>query len=394
MRRLTLVCCLSFAAIAQTPDVQVGVKLTLDEARERALRNSPNIEVARLQAAAAAQGPLQARSALSPLLSASLTGAGASNDSRLGAGALNNPVIYSRLGTGISVSQLLWDFGRTNKLIATGEMRSEAADTAIQATRSSALLGVTQAYYAGLRADALIRVASQTLEARRVVLDQVKALAEASIKSGLDVSFAEVNVAEAELLLQKARNDRQAAAAQLAAWMGEEQTRSYVLVENAEPAGELGNPADLISEAMRRRPELIARRQQAQADRLFAQAEDRLRWPSLSIVGSAGYMPFHVGAIQQSGYAAAGLNIGLPLLNGGAFRARQAEADFRAKATSQQVRQLEIEIKRDVNVAFLNASMASERVGLAQKLADQSSKAFDLAKARYELGLSSIVEVS
>ena len=394
--RIKFVFLLSVASLiaAQTAVDAIGETLTLSEARARAIRSSPNVEQARLRALAAAQQPLQTRSALLPVLGASLTGAGASSDSRIGAGALNNPVIFSRLGTGVSASQLLYDFGRTQRLVDAAELRATAADVTVRASRSDILLYVTRAYYAGLRADALVRVARQTLDARRLVLDQVRALAQARLKSGLDVSFAEVNVAEAELLLESAHSDRRAADVTLASTMGEDQSRTYKLVEEIEPPGEQDEASVLVREALSTRPELVARRHVAQADQMVAKAEDRLRWPTLAVIGSAGYMPVHVGGIQQSTYAAAGLNISLPMLNGGAFRARQAEAEFSARAAQQAVRQLEIDVAREVHLAILNANVARERVELARKLVDQSARALELARSRYDLGLSSIVEVS
>ena len=43
---------------------------------------------------------------------------------------------------------------------------------------------------------------------------------------------------------------------------------------------------------------------------------------------------------------------------------------------------------------MLNAQTAFQRIGVTQQLLDQSNLALDLAKARYKLGLSSIVELT
>jgi outer membrane protein len=45
-------------------------------------------------------------------------------------------------------------------------------------------------------------------------------------------------------------------------------------------------------------------------------------------------------------------------------------------------------------VAWLNANNAYERLGLTEQLLDQAKLALDLAQTRYQLGLSSIVELS
>ena len=71
-----------------------------------------------------------------------------------------------------------------------------------------------------LRAHAVLKVASRRSRRARLVSDQVTALAESKLKSTLDVSFANVNLAEARLLLVQAQNELKAAETDLAAAMG------------------------------------------------------------------------------------------------------------------------------------------------------------------------------
>jgi outer membrane protein len=94
-----------------------------------------------------------------------------------------------------------------------------------------------------------------------------------------------------------------------------------------------------------------------------------------------------------SRYAAAGVNVNIPIFNGNLFRARWREADLRAQATDEQLRDLEDRITRDVRVAWLNANTAYQRLDLTAQLLNQAAQALDLAQERYQLGLGSIVEL-
>jgi outer membrane protein len=58
------------------------------------------------------------------------------------------------------------------------------------------------------------------------------------------------------------------------------------------------------------------------------------------------------------------------------------------------VRDQENRIARDVTVAWLNANTAFERLAVTRQLLQQAAQALELAQARYDLGLSSIVELS
>jgi outer membrane protein len=88
------------------------------------------------------------------------------------------------------------------------------------------------------------------------------------------------------------------------------------------------------------------------------------------------------------------LNVNIPVFNGGLFKARRSEAEFRTRAAAQNVKVLENRVVRDVRVAYLNAKTAYERAGLTAQLLDQARLALDLSQSRYDLGLSSMIELS
>jgi outer membrane protein len=93
-------------------------------------------------------------------------------------------------------------------------------------------------------------------------------------------------------------------------------------------------------------------------------------------------------------YGAIGVNLSIPIFNGGLFKFRESEAQLKAMAATENVNDLANRITRDVKVAFLNAQTARERVGLTAQMLQRSQLALDLARGRYDLGLSSIVELS
>src|SRR5205823_3496542 len=118
-------------------------------------QNHPRLLGAKYTAAAAAQVPAEYRAAYEPQAFGSLTGVGADNGSRLAAGGLNNPVVYDRLGSGLTVSQMITDFGRTGNLVAMAKLRAEAQDEVTETTRAQILLAVSRAYFAVLRSQAV-----------------------------------------------------------------------------------------------------------------------------------------------------------------------------------------------------------------------------------------------
>jgi outer membrane protein len=367
--------------------------LTLAEAQQMALRAHPAIQSSQFSAEAAQQVVTETRSGQLPTIFGSVTGAGALNGSRLAAGALNNPIIYDRLASGITVGQLVTDFGRTKNLIETSKLHAQAANQNSETTKDQIILGVQRAYFTVERAQAVLTVARQTVASRQLVADQVKALAESKLKSQLDLSFANVNLAGAKLDLADAQNNLQSALAELSNALGLPSTQTFQLAEEPLPTDLPKDLNDLIDGAIRQRPELASLRAEESAAEHFATAERDLSHPTISALATVGYIPTGQAALRDR-FGAAGVNVNIPIFNGKLFHARQTEAELHAKAVAQNVKELENRVARDVRVAYLNAVNAFERLGLTAQLLDQAKLGLDLAQERYNLGLGSIVELS
>jgi outer membrane protein len=377
----------------QAPPSTPQQALTLQQAEQLAIRNHPQIQAATYLASAAKEQTIEAKSAYYPTIYGSITAADAENDSRITAGALNNPIIYEREGNGINVNQLITDFGRTHELVKSSSYRAKAAEEDVVTTRADVLIAVDEAFYAVLKAQSVLTVAQQTVKERQLVSDQVTALEQNKIKSGLDVSFANVDLAQAQLLLIQAQNALDASFAQLSEALGYSDQRAFQLTEQPLPSAPPPDINPLIQEAMADRPELIAQHFTVSSARSYATAERDLWFPTLSAAGAAGVTP--EGADQLAPrYAAAGVNLNIPIFNGRLFNALHSEASERARAEDASLRDLQDRIARDVRTAWLNANSAYQRLAVTDQLLAQANQALDLASSRYKLGLSSIIELS
>jgi outer membrane protein len=384
-----LFCCLGLARAEQVPD------LTLQEAHASALKNHPRISVAELTALASQQTARQARSGLLPQVAANVVAVGTAEDNtRLTAiGGLNNPTVFDRNAEGLTITQLITDFGRTWNLSRSAKLRARAAEEKTQATREQILLAVDGAFYSALQAQAVTQVAEQTLTNRQILLERVSTMATNKLRSELDVSFARVNVDDAQMLLSKAQNDLKAGYAQLSNLMGLSNPGTFRLLEGSLPAPASTNVSDLVQEALRNRPDLLAVRSELEAAQKFARAERALHYPTISALASVGVTPIRPSQLEEN-YAAAGVVLGLPLYAGGQYSARQKEAELRSQAAAESVRESENNVIRDVQVTWLNARNALERLEIARKLLENAKQSLALAQARYTEGISSMVEVN
>jgi len=374
--------------------------LTLAEAERLALEHNPRISIARLLQLAQGQVTREVRSSELPSVTGNLTAVDAHKGSLITAGVLSNSSIYNRAAGGITVSQLITDFGRSRNLIRSADSESKAQLDAQRATVADVALAVDQAFYQALTSQAVLKVAQQTVAARQATADQIGALTAAKLKSSLDLSFADVELSQAKLLLLDAQNAAQDSMTNLNALLGSESNQQYSLVDpnqdqtptHAPPAAD--SAESLVQAAFDARPDLAALKDSSIAAKQFSAAEHALSRPTISALGVMGGTPVRADQIPSSWYGAVGANISIPVFNGFLYSARAREADLRSNAALEQVRNLRELIARDVRTSVLEAQAAFQRITVTEQLRDESNTALDLAQTRYHLGLSGIVELS
>jgi outer membrane protein len=390
------------APAGQTPGGTL--RLTRTQAEQLAIKNNPQISVGHLLALAQHQIYRETRAAELPNFNGAITAVDANEGSRIGAGLLTASRLLEHAGAGVTLSQIITDFGRTMNLVASSKLQEKAQNANALATTEDIVLATDQAFYNALQAAALLKVAQQTVSTRQSVEHQIGELTKNKLKSDLDLSFADVNLSQAKLLQLDAQNNVDSTIAALTAVLGFDKKVSYELTEEDTQAPPPPPPdVDvLINTALQQRPDLQALTFSQQAAEKFHRAQRDQLFPTISALGIAGATPVRPDCIDgcvptyfiSSWYGAIGVNMNIPIFNGFLFSAESSEANFRAKAAKENTRDLRDRVVRDVRTAWLSANTAFQRVSVAAELAKQADLALNLAQGRYQLGLSSIVELS
>lgn len=372
--------------------------LTLQGARAMALKNHPQALASEANSLRAGEVVTEARSAYYPALNGEITGAAANVDSRLGAGVINDPRLFNHFGSGVTLSQLITDSGRTPNLVANARFQAQASQQDYQATRYDIILAVSQAYYEVLLSQELIKVAQGTVTARQTVVDQVTQLTKNQLKSQLDLSFAQVNLSDAQLMLIRARDRLATAYASLGQALGTSQATPYQVTAQPMPPNPPDSADPLIAQAFANRPELASLCLQREAAQKFVYAERDLKRPTVSLMAAGGVLPYidpgNANPNIPEEYGVAALNVQIPVFNGHLFTARRRAAEYELRATDQRVRDLQDRIARDVRASWEHARTAFEAIAPSQQLLAQANMALNLSQGRYNLGLASIVELT
>jgi outer membrane protein len=361
-----------------------------------AINNNPRVSIGRLLALAQHQVVRETRAAELPTAAASITAVDAEDGSRISAGSLTASRLVEHAGAGGNFTQLITDFGRTRNLVASSKLQEKAQNANALATTEDIVLATDQAFYNALQAQALLKVAEQNVDTRHTTDTQVSEMTKNKLKSTLDLSFADVNLSQAKLLMLDAQNNADSTMAALDAVLGLDKQVTYNLVDENTPLQPPAPSADqLIQLGLQQRPDLQALNYNQQATVKFNHAQRDQMLPTISAAGTVGSVPIRSDAYYtENWWGGIGVNVSIPIFNGFLYSAQAKESSIRAQAASEQRRDLRDQIVRDIRTSWLAANTAFQRVSVTADLLKQADLALTLAQTRYRLGLSSIVELS
>ena len=381
---------------APTPSGPQISSLTRREAEQLALKNNPRISVSNLLALAQHQVVREAQSAELPTATGAITAEKAQDASRLSAGSLTASRLLTHAGAGANLSQLITDFGRTHNLVLTQKLQEKASNASALATQEEIVLATDEAFYDALTAQAVLQVAKQTVNTRQATETQVSQMTKNKLKSTLDLAFADVNLSQAQLLQLDAQNNADASMAGLDSVLGLDHEITYDLIDDT--ASITAPPTDfdqLLQTALAQRPDLQSLTFGQQSAQKFARAQWDQLLPSISAIGSVGSVPIRTDQYYVfNWWGSVGVNMNIPIFNGFLYSSEAREAAYRERADAERTRTLRDQIVRDVRTVWLQANTAYQRIGVTAQLLKEANMGLQLAQTRYQLGLSSIVELS
>lgn len=371
-------------------------RLTRRQAEQMAIKSNPQVTVARLLALAQHQVYRENRAAEFPTGTAAVTAVEAQDGSRVSAGSLTASRLIEHVGAGGGFSQLLTDFGKTRNLVASAALQEKAQTANAVATQYDIELATDQAFYNALEAAETLKVAQQNVATRQTLQSQVRQMTANKLKSTLDLSFADVNLSQAKLLALDALNNAESTMAALDAVLGLDHQVTFELVDDSSDVQQPPPDIDqLIQTSLKQRPDLQVSQLRDQAAVKFSHAQRDQLFPSIAAAGTVGTVPIRQAQYYSTNWwGAIGVNMSIPIFNGFLYTSQAKEASLRSQAAAEQTRDLQDRIVRDVRTAWLAANTSYQRVSVTSELLQEANLGLKLAQTRYQMGLSSIVELS
>jgi outer membrane protein len=359
---------------------------------EHALRERPEsraawlgiqAEAARLDAASAANWP-------------TLTGQfNFTRSQALSSSGASVPTLH-RYGPSLSLSYVLLDFGA--RAASIDAQRYQLIASLLNSNRAlqDVIAEVEAAYFSALGARAQVDAQTQQEAALRGSFEAVEIRLRSGLAARADQLRARAALAEVQLARQTAERDHAKALAALKQAAGIAQTQELALDWETAPPMALDVSillADLLAEAGRQRPDLNALQATAARARAEAERARAARWPSLSLSANTGRTFFLEDERTPSTTYSIGVNLSVPLFDGGRLAAESRAAGRDAERSEAEAESQRGQVARAVTEAYYDVRHAqAQRDGVMLQFdsADESARA---AEARYKAGVGSLLEL-
>lgn len=376
---------------------------TLDALELRALRDNPNVTMAaqRLVEAQAQLGVVRADEGPKVGVSASTAYSHSSKDTSQAIMLGRRTVEGSNHTLGASLSYELDLWGRVRRAVESADAQALAA----RYDRDGVLLmlsnQVALSYFQLRGLDAEIAILESALDTRRESEQLVSARFDTGLSNELDLSRARIERANAEADLHETRRQRQTIEHALAVLVGASPSEPLIASLGSAaksalptpPAIPVGLPASLLAQ----RPDLSSSVASLRALNAQVGVAEAAFYPSLSLTGNYGFASEKLrdltGESAQQ-FSIGPLALSLPIFDGGHNKANLAVSQARYAEALASHRNKLLTALREVEDALSDVQQRKLQADAQAQAQQAAARAYEVARARYERGVSSYLDVT
>lgn len=368
--------------------------VTLEQAIDIALKKNPFLVASRTEVDAAQARVTQAAASYYPEANASTEYDHTWNDTNSGSFDTNDSV--DNYAAGLSVSQLIYDFGQTPAQVEKSSQSLESTQNNLKTVEKTLVKDVKQAYFEALKNQQLINVKEEALDVRKKHLEQSRALYKEGMRPRIDVTRGEVEVSQAKLGLVIARYGLRRSIVALEKLLGgPPKSGAYVLAKENPSRQTPPELKTLIALAREQRSELAGVKAQIKAAEADLVSAKRSAYPSLNARGSYNYSGGDSPLDHELDHRwQVGISLNWPLFTGYRQTGQVSESEANVKRLNALYENQILSVIEEVTRAYLTVHEAEETIKTAEIALRQAKENLDMAEGRYKTGVSDSIELS
>ena len=363
------------SSYSDTPGTAKVASSTLKESILFAFDRDPSISQ---QAAQMGIGQAQideARSGWMPQIS--LNGSAGHNRTTDSSGSLRNSAAW-----GMSLTQLVYDFGKTNNAIGQSEAQRDSYRYQLMATLSDVAEKTALGYVEVQRYAELAKAARDNITALENVQRMARLRADAGLSSTSDELQTQTRIAGMRASLEQYDAALRSAKAKLAVLTGIDASRLEPV-----PASLSVKQDSLDNIDYSLIPSVLAARSTETSAQYAVDKAKSQHWPTLSLKGGRTRYESDNRAYWDDQIQ---LNVDAPIYQGGAVSARVRQAEGARAMASSQVEQACFNVLQKASVAMADWSGAQGRINAGSLQLENANRTREVYKSEYTLSKRSI----
>lgn len=290
---------------------------------------------------------------------------------------------------GLSLSQLVYDSGKTQAQITQTKLSLNIQDEKINELLLEIRFQVKQKFYEDARAAEKLKFADVLLEKADMHLKSAQKKLDAGLGVKTDVLKAEVDVARAKLTILQVENDKKKALVELSALLGKN-------VEDIAYEPLLPNPVSLDTDALKKsvgtsHPSLKKIKLQIETERFSYKEAATEKKPSFSFSGDTSYTD-RAGKYSQSWSIS--LSGKLLLYEGNEVSLKKKRSLAVQNQLQNAYKGKKIDLLEQLEKTILDVQKVYSEFEVTRQSAAVSEENLQLAEGRYDAGVGSILELT
>lgn len=367
-------------------------RLTLDEALQEAVHNSPDLAQAQARVAQTRAQVQEVLAGMNPTLTFTPTYLQTEPPVTLNFGGQPTEIVAEHnYQLPLTLNQTIATFGRLHWHVQAARLNVKATEEDYRSALDQLVDQVTTDYLQALLAEENVSIAQETVAVDEVQLKDTQSLLAAGMVARFDLLQTQTTLTEARQTLLVAQNSFNLAEATLLSAIGEATNQSVTLapVDTGEAPQQTRDAG--LAHALSHRPELVS------LDWAIRSGEALVYWiadqknPDLALTST-------YSVHNQVGFAATpnqwntGLSLAVPILDGGLAHAQVQEAQQQVKQLQAQRGSVARTVELQVQSAWLALQNDWERTVVAQEQVRLAEESRRVAEVRYQAGYGTNLE--
>ena len=292
----------------------------------------------------------------------------------------------------LTATQMIFDWSAIQRY-RSAKLQSSAARQQEHGTREEVSAQVARAYVVMLRAQEQVDTARADVELAEALVKLAANRKDAGTGTGIEVTRAQVQLANERQKLLVRENERRSARLQLSRLMGVALSTELRLTTPLQPAeAQAAEVEPTLAEALEHRSDWKAQQQREEALRRADGSVKSERLPSLSGFGDYGSIGSHASSAVPT--RTFGVALKVPIFDGGRREARRGESFSRLRQEEIRGRDLRQQIELELRLAFDSLNSSVSQVEAAESGLSLAQQEQEQARRRYEAGVGSSIEIT